>query len=77
MGTVVKLQNPRISALTQILIDALEAEQQHDHPIVLTVEDDQQKVQVLRQIRCMIGSRPTRIEVKTYTDLAKSGGKKS
>jgi hypothetical protein len=77
MGTVVKLRGQRVSALTQILIDALESEQQHNRPIVLTVEDDQQKVQVLRQIQCMTGSRPTRIEVKTYADLAKSGIKKS
>jgi hypothetical protein len=70
MGKVVKLQNQRTSVLSQIVIDALEAEQQHGRPIVLTVEDEQQQRQVRRMLTCMTGSKGTRIDVKTYRDLS-------
>jgi hypothetical protein len=70
MGKVVKLQGQRTTALSQIVIDALEAEQQHGRPIVLTVEDAEQQHQIRRMLECMTGSQGTRIEVKTYRNLS-------
>lgn len=73
MGTVVKMQGRQVGKLTEILIEALEAEQQHDRPIVLMASDKKQKHQILRQLMCMTGSKGTRIQVKTYEELAAEG----
>lgn len=70
MGTVVKMQGRQVGKLTEILIEALEAEQTHDRPIVLMASDTKQKHQILRQLLCMVGSKGTRIQVKTYEELA-------
>ena len=38
-------------------------------PIRLIVGDDTRKTEVTRQLQCMLGMRPTRIEVITYAHV--------
>lgn len=72
MSNVLSLQPRLIGKRTQLLIDALHYEKTADpsEPIIVIVDTMKQRIEVRRQLQCMVGMRSTRVEVLTATELA-------
>jgi hypothetical protein len=69
MGKVIQMGGRQLSKTAAWIAQAIEREALgHPDPIRLIVTDDARKADVKRQLQCMVGMKPTRIEVLTYAD---------
>ena len=72
MSNVIKMSGRRMSKTSQMLADALEAEKKSDTPILLIAASEQSKVIMAQQLRCMSGTRTTRIKIMTAHEILES-----
>jgi len=67
MGQVIAL-GIQLGKTSRMIADALEAERTTERPVVILAPKDSRKEDLVRQLQCMNGMMPTRIQIKTWDE---------